>query len=432
MKGIEVYTREQLEDKKLLAEVSKKVEYYLRYDTGLDGMERETFSKLRLKLEESIRKYGPQIEKDMRDKYTDAIVKLNFLQLGLLNEGKIIDLFKKHFLKAFRAEIDIEKKLRAKAMTFPALYDIDPFLKDVRLSLKENIETLGKETIIVANRDKPEKPYLKNWLADYDYTLGAREQGEIEISGYIFKSKNARKLNTTEKDLLKKILVFYEKLKLDMTHPNSIASLSLSLFGIKAIGTGLSRRFVPENTEEFAREGKKPKAKISKTEKTVTKRPSDLMPKKPLKAERKSTVPESKVPTRKQPEPTKKIIKEEPLKTSIPKTISKDTLNKLNSAEGLSKLTIKDFRSLGANSKSAGGFLLNKIKKISDISPAERESCKNFMRQSELYRVYLTQGRQALDTKEEISKIAAQRKAEGKAYLDVKEFEVLRNVFKSM
>lgn len=482
MKGIEPYSREQLEDQSLLDEVKRRVDYYLRYDNGLPGEERVQFCKLRLKLEESIRRFGPQIDKKLRRDYIDSIVKLNFLQLNLLSNAKIIELFKKYFLLALKSGINIEEKIRAKAMGLIALYEIDPFIDDIKNALKENVETLGTERITIGSSEKLVKPYIKNWLLDYDNAVGAKSQGEIEISGYIFKSKNTRKLSPEEKQLLKQILVLYEKLKLDMTSPNSIATLSLSFFGIKSTGTGLSKRFAPMDGSKIKEEKSEP-TKPAREKIKYTKRPSDLMPQQPLKpaTERRST-PENlkkisetkeqgktKIPAEKQitglnqvqkptikkrpsdlisQQPVKNVVKpvtpssemqkpekkkaEENAPQSSPKSISQDTINKLSSSEKLSKLTVRDFRSLGVDVKSAGEYLLNRIKKISSISPVEREACKNFLRQSELYKIYLEQGRLALDTKKNMSEIVANRKAAGREYLEEEEFNVLRNVFKSI
>lgn len=433
MKGIEPYSREQLEDPTLLGEVDRKVKYYLRYDNGVPGEERVEFSKLRLRLEEGIRKYGSRINTKLRSRYIDLIIKLNFLQLNLLTEVKIVELFKKYFLRALLLEINIEEKLRAKTMSFPALYEIDPFMQDIKKALKENVETLGSERINVGSSDKLEKPYIKNWLLDYDNMVGAKSQGEIEISGYIFKSKNARKLSSEDKHLLKRILIFYEKLKLDFKHPNSIASLSLSLFGIKTIGTGLNRRFSPLDKNEYEKEIKKSSTKIGEAKKLkYEKRPSDLMP--GPQSSGQINQPVAKVPSREK----KKVISKNSIeykkqkKYQNLKPIPKKAINKFSSSRELSKLTIQDLRSLGSDSKSAGEFLLNKIKKLSSFSPMDRESCKNFLRQSELYKIYLLQGREALDTKESMFRIAEKRKAEGKAYLNEEEFDVLRGVFKAI
>ncbi|NQU99256.1 MAG: hypothetical protein HQ538_00830, partial [Parcubacteria group bacterium] len=112
--------------------------------------------------------------------------------------------------------------------------------------------------------------------------------------------------------------------------------------------------------------------------------------------------------------------------------IKQGSINKLSSPAKLSELTLDDFRSFGVNAEAAISFLINKIKKILSASPENREAVKHYLRQSELYKLYLLQGRESLDLKKDIADIADARKKDGKIFLKPKEFQILKEFFKSL
>lgn len=427
MNKIEAFSKEQLEDLEVLKKITEKVTFILQYNAGLFGDEIVEFNVLRIRLEEGLKKNGFQMDKDLYKKYLDFLIKISFVQMDLLGEEQIISLFKKHFLSILRIsienEISLENKIRAKVFAIPHLFKRDPFLSRLKEALKENIEILGENRIVLKSEEKPKEPSIQNWLADYDNMAGAGEHSEIEISNFLFKNKNTRGLSTDEKQILKKLLIIYERLKLDLFHPNSFSVYPLSLFGIKAVGLGLNRQYMPMEGEPETDIRKKEfsfsRPKVTLEEKLIKK---SLPPQRLLKRNNTLNIKRKTIDLRKE--------KEKRFSHLIP--ISKDSLTKLSTPQNLAKLTVKDFKSFGVDIKSAGEFLLSRIKKLSAVSPSDNDACKYYLRQSELYKTYLSQGKEMLDTGEEMEKIVKRRENEGKPYLTEVEFEAVKNVFKSI
>ena len=442
MKDIKPFTKEQLENKDFINKVKNNVEYALRYDAGIYGEELVQLKLLRIKLEESLRKHRSFINKDLRDKYIDSIVKLSLTQLNSLLNRSIIDLFEKHFLKILKTcleeGIDFNNKIRAIVLGITEVSKRDPFIKDIKETLKENIEVLGKERIELKSSDKSKDPSIKNWLLDYDYNVGAGKHNGIDISNYLFKSKNARKLNSDNKKILKEILIFYEKLKLDKYHPNSFSiPSSLTSFGIKEVGKGLDKKYMPldPNDKEYQKEIEKIKArkKVRKDKMKII-RGEKKSDNKLGRRDNKARTPYNRPlePVNDLPQRESAIEKKKSEKFSHLTSISKSSIAKLLNPQVIAKLTVEDFRSFGKDAASAGAFMATKLKKLSENSPDNKEAIKHYLRRSELYQVYLLQGRESLDSKKDMEKIAEERKKKGEKYVTKKEFETLRTVLKSI
>ncbi len=434
MKKIQAFTKGQLEDQEVLREITKKVDYLLRYDNGITGEEVVEYNILRLNLEESLRKFGSGLNQDLAKKYLEFLVKIGFVQLSLLSDEKAIDLFRKHFLVIIKTsikwEINLENKLRAKVFGISNIWKRDPFLKNIREALKENIEILGDSQIIIGSNNKPKEPSVRNWLADYDNLIGAGEHGELDISNYLFKSKNVRILSFEDKMILKKILRLYEKLKLDMAHPNGIATYPLSVFGIREVGTGLDKKYMPLDPEEYKKEIEKRKKAREEKKKIIRgemREDSNLLGVKgSLLRNDEKNVPQ----TLSKPRSDYDLIKEKKFANLNP--IPKISLAKLATVQSLEKLNIEDFRSYGKEAEAAGAFMSAKIKKLLVESSESKEAVKYYLRRSELYKIYLLQGKESLDSKKDIGKIAEERKGRGEKYLSKDEFEEMRKVLKSI
>jgi len=434
MQNIKIFTKEELEDNDTYKLFSKKVDDGLTFGYGgTEGDEIYKLATLRIQLNQSLKKLKGILSTEVYEKYYILLVKLKFFTLEDLSENEIVDLFKKNTVLAFKNELifsNLESKIRQVIFSEPNIQKRDFLLKDIRNALKENIENLGSERIKLRSSDKLKESSLKNWLADYDYFLGAGKHREIDISNYMFKGKNVRLLKNEEKMILKKILFFYEKLKLDMTHPNGIATYPLSMFGIKEIGSDLDKKYLPTDPEEYKKEieerkkAREEKRKIVKGEKGMDnyllRREKDVL--------NKTKDNLQTVPARKKSDYD--IKKEE--KFSKLKPIPKISIAKLSTVQSLQKLNIDDFRSYGSDTKSCGAYMLTKIKKLAENSPESKEAIKYYLRKSELYNVYLSQGKESLDSKKDIAEIAHNRKNKGEKYLGKEEFEVLKSVLKAI
>lgn len=421
-----IFTKEQLEKAETLRMISEKAENAFLYDTALSGDELVKLTEIRIKLEKGLQSYGSSLVAHIIDDYRNLLIKLKFFTLYDFGEKEIAKIFRDHFLFVLKdGKIDVEKKLRLKLLQMP-YKTRDPFLKEIKKALEENTEILGEKDL-KTGPELREKPYLKNWLKDYEKTLGAGKHGKLEIADYLFKSQNARRLTSEERGILRKILEFYEKLKLEVIDPDALSTYSLSTFGIRSIGTGFKRRFMPMAAavpvppkkakpvpplEAFAPEREaavRARPKVSKVSPPPT-------PIQPVEARPEEMVVDLREKKRAQ------FLKAMPIPI--------DVLAKLNTPQGLAQLTPKDFRSLGRDARASAEFLISKIRKLAAASPLDRVACKDNLRKSELYRIYLSFGKESLDTGRSIREVSEVRKREGRSYLTEEEYGAVGGVMK--
>jgi len=421
-----IFTKEQLEDPKIRHKIFVKAENAFLYDTALTGDELVEITEIRIKLENGLKAYGSMLLPSITRDYQNLLIKLKFFTLYDFGEKEIVKLFKDHFLFVLKdGKVDIEKKLRVKLFQMP-YKTRDPFLRDIRKALQESTETLGTKDLKIGPKEAREKPYLKNWLKDYEQTFGTGKHGAMEIADYLYKSPNVRKLTVEERALLKKILEFYEKLKLEVTDPDALSTYSLATFGIKAVGRGFKRRFMPMEhavpvisprkieekvppLETFA-----PTLEVKETRPKILTRIRPII--KPIKARPEEMIVDLREKKRAQ------FLAAKPIPTDI--------LAKLSTPQGLAQFTIKDFRSLGKDAHASAEFFVSKIKKLAAVSPVDRMACKDNLRKSELYRIYLSQGKESLDTGKSIREVAETRKKEGRPYLTEEEYGTIGGVIK--
>lgn len=450
MKNIKDYNLNELEKESTLLNVKKIADYALRYENGMPGNETVEINKIRLNLKEKLRKGYGQVKKDYYKQYQLHLVEMSYVLLLLLGRIEVLDLFKKHFLKVMiiglANNIKVDDKLKSYVFTINNDAEKQRFVDDIRENIKENNEILGNKRINVNGESS--KSTIKNWLKDYDKVVGAGEHGELDISNYLFKTENAKILNSDDKNILKEILRLYERLKLDMMHPNGIATYPLYFFGIREVGKGLDKKYLPKDPKEYKTEMEKRKKTREEKKKAVKSGISDqnLMPRKSDLAPTNDQVQATKASRQNLPqsEPRTQLPEQELLskksafekkkeeKFAGLKSVPKISIAKLSSATSLQKLKIEDFRSYGKDAKSSGAYMANKIKKLIENSPENKEAIKHYLRRSELYKTYLEQGKESLDTKKDLAEIAHNRKNKGEKYITKEEFEELKKVLKAI
>ncbi|MEK7598143.1 MAG: hypothetical protein AAB487_00195, partial [Patescibacteria group bacterium] len=67
------------------------------------------------------------------------------------------------------------------------------------------------EKITLHSFPEPVRPSIKNWLADYTFTLGQDKRGAMERSRYLFQNINARNLKGEDRQRLSYILRVYDE-----------------------------------------------------------------------------------------------------------------------------------------------------------------------------------------------------------------------------
>ena len=144
--------------------------------------------------------------------YQDILIKLRFVALTTLPDQQVFDLIKGHFLDALKTGIAVYRILEINLYSRP-VFARGEFKKGARQALKENRQKIGSQSLTTEGKSTPQPPTLKNWLLDYDSETGIEKHSELEREQYLAQNPNVRKLSSIEKDLLRKVLKFYDNLK---------------------------------------------------------------------------------------------------------------------------------------------------------------------------------------------------------------------------
>lgn len=72
-------------------------------------------------------------------------------------------------------------------------------------------QLITSEKITLHNFPEPVRPSIKNWLAEYTFTLGHDKRGAVERSRYLFQNVNARHLKNDDRQRLSYILRAYDE-----------------------------------------------------------------------------------------------------------------------------------------------------------------------------------------------------------------------------
>jgi len=142
----------------------------------------------------------------------DILIKLRFVALTTLPDQQVFNLIKGHFLDALKTGIDVYRILEINLCSRP-VFARGEFKKGTRQALKENQQKIGSQSLTIEGKPTPQLPTLKNWLLDYDSETGNEKHSELERGQYLAQNPNVRKLEQIEKDLLRKVLKFYDDLK---------------------------------------------------------------------------------------------------------------------------------------------------------------------------------------------------------------------------
>ncbi|NLZ74637.1 hypothetical protein GX917_01920 [Candidatus Falkowbacteria bacterium] len=120
----------------------------------------------------------------------------------------IINLFSERLIESMKADAETIKGLNV--LIFKAFNDEEDLEEQVIEILYNNNEQLTTNSIIIDNRELA--PTISNWLKDFIKLNGSEIFDELKMIEYLNSSPNAKKLNTPEKDLLRKLLKLYKNL----------------------------------------------------------------------------------------------------------------------------------------------------------------------------------------------------------------------------
>jgi len=72
-------------------------------------------------------------------------------------------------------------------------------------------QLITSEKITLKSFPEPVRPSIKNWLADYTFTLGYNSHSSIERGNYIFQNQNTKNLSSQDRQKLSYILKAYDE-----------------------------------------------------------------------------------------------------------------------------------------------------------------------------------------------------------------------------
>jgi len=153
-------------------------------------------------------KINPQLFKI----YQDFIVAAKYVIIFELTENEIVNLIRENFYFVLNhPEYDLDRKVKYKIRSIVGLNQRDIFKKEIRRALFKCKAILSKNKIII-NGEK-HNASVANWLKDYYMTVGLEKINTLKLNEYLTSSKNIKLLSPEEKIKLKKLLDFFENLK---------------------------------------------------------------------------------------------------------------------------------------------------------------------------------------------------------------------------
>ena len=206
-------TPEQIKDEAVFEEIKNQGEDFVFHRDV-----RESFELM--KNFESIEKNNPRFKYQLRDEkpvlysqYLDLMVRLKLVALPLLSYEEVAEFIEENFAKAMNdPDNDIEERVETRLMVLPDVIR-DDLRELIYKALKRNEEKLGENRIIVKREEEPQLPLIKNWLLDYDRTIGIEKHSNIEKAQYISHNSNIARLSKPDKEKIHKLLRFYDAMK---------------------------------------------------------------------------------------------------------------------------------------------------------------------------------------------------------------------------
>ncbi len=206
-------TLQQIKSEAAFEEIKKQAEDFVFHQEV-----RESFELV--KTFETIEKNNPRFKYQLRDEkpklypqYLDLIVRLKLVCLPLLSYEEVAEFIEENFAKAMDdPDNDVEERIETRLMVLPEVIR-DDLRELIYKALRSNEEKLGKDRIIIKREEDPQLPLIKNWLLDYNRTIGIEKHSNIEKAQYISHNSNIARLSKPDKEKIHKLLRFYDEMK---------------------------------------------------------------------------------------------------------------------------------------------------------------------------------------------------------------------------
>ena len=169
-------------------------------------------------LSELLSKEKEKQDPELYIKYEHIKVKYGFVCLASLPEKEILGLLGSHLAVIWEIPgYDLWSNFKKHLIVYYDYKERDRIKNEVKNILIKNEAVITKTNLISDRKEIPGT--LANWLKDYRSEVGAEPVDSLKFEQYFINSLNIKKLTQAEKDRLKSIIKFYERLKLSSNSP---------------------------------------------------------------------------------------------------------------------------------------------------------------------------------------------------------------------
>lgn len=151
-------------------------------------------------------------------KYNHLKVKYGFICLGFLSEKEILELLENHLAIIFEIpNYDLWNSLKKYLVIFSDYKERDRIKNEIKSILMKNKARISKAALMIDGKEIIGT--VENWLRDYHIYLGLEPADRLKFEEYFISSSNIKKVTAEDKEKIKLLFKFYEKLKLSSNSP---------------------------------------------------------------------------------------------------------------------------------------------------------------------------------------------------------------------
>ncbi len=174
-------------------------------------------------LSEKIDSVLSQMDKGLSEKYFLLLKLLRLYGIRAFNDAEKEQVFREFILELFRS--GLVEVLDEVELVFKAYFDAKDIREHYRTmfasGIEKNTEILGQQNIkvFISGEEKLVRPTLQNWLLDYNgnshVDAETKRRSAFEQTNYMLHSENVKNLSKADRELLLRVIQFYDWLKFD-------------------------------------------------------------------------------------------------------------------------------------------------------------------------------------------------------------------------
>lgn len=238
------------------------------YEFGYFDVASQIYDSLAKLLTKDKEKQEPGLYK----KFNHLKAKYGFACLASLSEKEILELLKSHLSVMFEIQsYDLWENLKRYLVVFSDYRERDRIKKEIRNILIKNKARITKTNLLMDNKNAAGT--VENWLRDYHANLGLEPADQLKFEEYFIGSPNIKRTAAEEKERIKLLFKFYERLKLSSNSPQGFEEkVLMNINGklqawndgrledfdpaaVKAVEDLKARGFFKEKKEGFVKKG---------------------------------------------------------------------------------------------------------------------------------------------------------------------------------